>query len=79
MSSSHVTVFSALIFVNRDLMALVPSLFHHLAVDCSLLQVHIQQVGQRELKRAPLLTQKAAEHKRREKLLLEKASLSVHL
>ncbi|KAI0728750.1 acyl-CoA dehydrogenase NM domain-like protein [Fomitopsis betulina] len=34
--------------------------------------VHIQQIGQRELKRAPALAQRTAEIKRREKALLEK-------
>ncbi|KAF8076157.1 acyl-CoA dehydrogenase/oxidase [Lyophyllum atratum] len=41
--------------------------------------VHIQQVGQRELKRAPRLTQKAAERKRRESALLEKAGFKARL
>lgn len=41
--------------------------------------VHIQQVGQRELRRAPLLTRKAAEQKKKEKLLLEKAGFKSHL
>ncbi|KAG6881486.1 hypothetical protein C0993_001283, partial [Termitomyces sp. T159_Od127] len=38
-----------------------------------ILQVHIQQVGQRELRRAPRLTQKTAERKKREQALFEKA------
>ncbi|KAG5654474.1 hypothetical protein H0H81_001973 [Sphagnurus paluster] len=41
--------------------------------------VHIQQVGQRELKRAPRLVQKAAERKRKETALLEKAGFKAHL
>jgi len=41
--------------------------------------VHIQQVGQRELKRAPGLTKKQAEVKRKEKALLEKAGLKARL
>ncbi|KAG6893375.1 putative acyl-CoA dehydrogenase ibr3 [Termitomyces sp. T159_Od127] len=41
--------------------------------------VHIQQVGQRELRRAPRLTQKAAERKKREQALFEKAGLKSHL
>lgn len=41
--------------------------------------VHIQQVGQRELKRAPALTKKYAEVKRKEKALLEKAGIKSHL
>jgi acyl-CoA dehydrogenase len=41
--------------------------------------VHIQQVGQRELKRAPGLSEKHAEVKRKEKALLEKAGLKARL
>ncbi|KAG5343018.1 hypothetical protein C0989_000008 [Termitomyces sp. Mn162] len=41
--------------------------------------VHIQQVGQRELRRAPRLVQKAAERKNREQILLEKAGIKSHL
>ncbi|KZP24670.1 acyl-CoA dehydrogenase NM domain-like protein [Athelia psychrophila] len=41
--------------------------------------VHIQQVGQRELKRAPGLTKKHAEVKRKEKALLENAGIKTHL
>jgi len=41
--------------------------------------VHIQQVGQRELKRAPRLAQKTAEHKKKERLVLEKAGFKAHL
>lgn len=41
--------------------------------------VHIQQVGQRELKRAPVLTRKHTEVKRKEKVLMEKAGLKAHL
>jgi acyl-CoA dehydrogenase len=41
--------------------------------------VHIQQVGQRELKRAPGLIAKHAEVKRKEKILLDKAGLKAHL
>jgi len=40
--------------------------------------VHIQQVGQKELRRAPILTRKAAERKKREMLLLEKAGFKSH-
>lgn len=50
-----------------------PKLISHLR------QVHIQQVGQRELKRAPALAKKAAEVKRKEQLLLNQAGLKVHL
>ena len=38
-------------------------------------QVHIQQVGQRELKRAPALARKAAEIKKKEAVLFEKHGL----
>ncbi|THV03324.1 acyl-CoA dehydrogenase NM domain-like protein [Dendrothele bispora CBS 962.96] len=41
--------------------------------------VHIQQVGQRELKRAPALVRKEAERLRKEKALLEKAGIKTHL
>ncbi|KAG6855067.1 hypothetical protein C0991_005996 [Blastosporella zonata] len=41
--------------------------------------VHIQQVGQRELRRAPQLVLKAAERKKRETALFEKAGLKAHL
>ncbi|KAF8897301.1 acyl-CoA dehydrogenase/oxidase [Infundibulicybe gibba] len=41
--------------------------------------VHIQQVGQRELKRTPGLVQKTAERKKREKALMEKAGIKAHL
>ncbi|KAG6812642.1 hypothetical protein H0H92_001592 [Tricholoma furcatifolium] len=41
--------------------------------------VHIQQVGQRELRRAPRLTQKAAERKKKQNALLEKAGIKAHL
>lgn len=41
--------------------------------------VHIQQVGQRELKRAPGLVKKNAELKKKEKALMEKAGLKAHL
>lgn len=41
--------------------------------------VHIQQVGQRELKRAPGITKKHADAKRKEKMLMEKAGLKTHL
>lgn len=39
---------------------------------CYITQVHIQQIGQRELKRAPALAKRTAEIKRREKALFEK-------
>lgn len=41
--------------------------------------VHIQQVGQRELRRATVLTKKAAELKKRERVLMEKAGIKAHL
>ncbi|KAK0453366.1 acyl-CoA dehydrogenase/oxidase [Armillaria borealis] len=41
--------------------------------------VHIQQVGQRELKRAPGLVKKAAEIKKKELEILEKAGFKSHL
>ncbi|KAF5387802.1 hypothetical protein D9615_000188 [Tricholomella constricta] len=41
--------------------------------------VHIQQVGQRELRRAPRLVQKAAEQKKKEIAVLEKAGFKGHL
>ncbi|EDR14157.1 uncharacterized protein LACBIDRAFT_305700 [Laccaria bicolor S238N-H82] len=41
--------------------------------------VHIQQVGQRELRRAPGLVKKAAERKRKEGVLMEKAGIKGHL
>jgi acyl-CoA dehydrogenase len=41
--------------------------------------VHIQQVGQRELRRAPGLVQKAAERKKKEAVLFRKAGIKAHL
>ncbi|KAK7060318.1 hypothetical protein VNI00_001083 [Paramarasmius palmivorus] len=41
--------------------------------------VHIQQVGLRELKRAPALVAKEQERKKKEKVLMEKAGLKGHL
>jgi len=41
--------------------------------------VHIQQVGQRELKRAPALSRKAAELKKKQKSMLENAGFKSHL
>lgn len=41
--------------------------------------VHIQQVGQRELRRAPALTQKALDLKKKENALLQKAGIKAHL
>ena len=41
--------------------------------------VHIQQVGQKELKRAPGLYKRNEEVERKEKVLLERAGLKVHL
>jgi acyl-CoA dehydrogenase len=41
--------------------------------------VHIQQVGQRELKRAPELVKRRDEHLKREKALFEKAGIKSHL
>ena len=42
-------------------------------------EVHMQQVGRNELKRAPGLLQKQQESKRKEKALLEKAGLTAKL
>lgn len=42
-------------------------------------QVHTQQVGQRELKRAPGLVKKAAEIKKKELEILEKAGFKSRL
>ncbi|TFK76134.1 acyl-CoA dehydrogenase NM domain-like protein [Pluteus cervinus] len=41
--------------------------------------VHIQQVGQRELKRVPGLVQKETERRKKEKVLMEKAGIKAHL
>ncbi|RDB23230.1 putative acyl-CoA dehydrogenase IBR3 [Hypsizygus marmoreus] len=41
--------------------------------------VHVQQVGQRELKRVPRLVQRTTETKKKEKVLLEKAGVKAHL
>jgi acyl-CoA dehydrogenase len=41
--------------------------------------VHIQQVGQRELKRAPGLVKKAQELQRKEVAMLQKHGLKAHL
>jgi acyl-CoA dehydrogenase len=41
--------------------------------------VHIQQVGQRELKRVPLLVERTKKMKQKEKVLLEKAGFKGHL
>ncbi|KAJ7591310.1 acyl-CoA dehydrogenase/oxidase [Mycena floridula] len=41
--------------------------------------VHIQQVGQRELRRAPALAKKAAELKKKQRLLMEKVGLKARL
>jgi acyl-CoA dehydrogenase len=41
--------------------------------------VHIQQVGQKELKRAPALVKRRAEVKKKERALLERAGLKAHL
>jgi acyl-CoA dehydrogenase len=41
--------------------------------------VHIQQVGQRELKRAPGLVKKAQELQRKEVAMLQKYGLKAHL
>jgi len=41
--------------------------------------VHIQQVGQRELKRVPQLVQKTKERKEREQVLLKKYNIKAHL
>jgi len=46
--------------------------------DC-LAQVHIQQVGQRELRRAPRIVGQAAELKKKERQVLEKAGYKAHL
>lgn len=42
-------------------------------------QVHIQQIGQRELKRAPDLVKQTVEVKKKEKVLFEKYGLKPHL
>lgn len=44
-----------------------------------LLQVHIQQIGQRELKRAPGITQRNTEVKKKEAALLAKTGIKSHL
>ncbi|KAG2370033.1 acyl-CoA dehydrogenase/oxidase [Suillus spraguei] len=44
-----------------------------------LADVHIQQVGQRELKRAPGLHKRAAELKQKENVVLSKAGMKAHL
>ncbi|KAF8665649.1 hypothetical protein AX16_000104 [Volvariella volvacea WC 439] len=41
--------------------------------------VHVQQVGQRELRRAPALVKKEAERRKREKLLMEQAGIKARL
>ncbi|KAJ3478175.1 hypothetical protein NLI96_g9950 [Meripilus lineatus] len=41
--------------------------------------VHIQQIGQRELKRAPALVKQTADIKKKEKILFEKYGLKQHL
>jgi acyl-CoA dehydrogenase len=42
-------------------------------------QVHIQQIGQRELKRAPALVRKNADLKKKEKALLVKHGIKAAL
>lgn len=42
-------------------------------------QVHIQQIGQRELKRAPAVTKRFAEIKKKEKELLQRYNVKSHL
>lgn len=42
-------------------------------------QVHIQQVGLKELKRAEILHERLAHKKRKERLLLEKAGIKAQL
>lgn len=42
-------------------------------------QVHIQQIGQRELKRAPELAQKHLEFKKREKALMQQHGVKASL
>lgn len=44
-----------------------------------LLQVHIQQIGQRELKRAPEVSKRLQEVKNKEKALFEKYNVKAHL
>ena len=41
--------------------------------------VHIQQIGQRELKRAALVTQRHAEIKKKEKELFDRYAVKAHL
>ncbi len=41
--------------------------------------MHIQQVGQRELKRAPAVTQRHLDVKKKEKTLGERYNVKVHL
>ena len=41
--------------------------------------VHIQQIGQRELKRATAVTKRHAEIKKKEKTLAERYGVKVHL
>jgi acyl-CoA dehydrogenase len=61
--------------------ALTRCVVHHsemvFLADYSSSQVHIQQVGQRELKRAPALAKKAAETKKREAALFERYGLKL--
>lgn len=42
-------------------------------------QVHIQQVGQRELKRAPELHKRAVEFGKKEAAIMQKAGVKAHL
>ena len=41
--------------------------------------VHIQQIGQRELKRAPAVTKRHQEVRKKEKTLAERYNVKVHL
>lgn len=45
----------------------------------SVSQVHIQQIGQRELKRAPAVTQRFAAIKKKEKEYMEHYNIKAHL
>lgn len=48
-------------------------------LDISLAQVHIQQVGQRELRRAPALHKRAVELSKKEAIITQKAGVKAHL
>lgn len=50
-----------------------------MATDLCLIQVHIQQIGQRELKRAPEVTQRLAGIKKKEKDLFAQYNVKTPL